>query len=366
MTHRIENDQRLARDRSSDIPIHPDTSSIGALVWPPTEASEGRKKGIYPEAIEDPLEVLRLFTEFKDLPFNDGSSSSDISRISARAFITREALQKAINLNPVLISDLTEGAIDLAGTGRIELDDLIIVYLGKNDSRRRSETTDMRRRIEQVRRIFNSDDYITYERDDLNFQIDDFLIDILSKDAINDESIINQYTKLYSAFSRTREEVVFMLNQPTNIHVPAFHKGKLVSAGIAELGEITIIRNGQNVTLKFAEITEAATDEDYRGRGLYTIVANHLNRRCAEIDLDFVMAESNTSSLGVIVSAKRQGRSISLDVLSSLSLPHRLLEQHVRIFEGSSDTRPPHVKNDLVPTFMTRKTLQERYGNPNI
>ncbi len=84
------------------------------------------------------------------------------------------------------------------------------------------------------------------------------------------------------------------------------------------------------------------------------------------MDLDFIMAESNTSALGVIVSAKRQGRRTSLDVLSSFSLPPRLLEQHVRIFEGSMDNRPLEEKNDLVPTFMTRNTLQSRYGKPKV
>ena len=363
MAGKTERDIRLARDKSTDTPIHPDTSSIGALEWPPIVASESRLKGIYPEVIADPLKVINLFTEVKQLPFQDGPDSSDVSRISARAFITREAFRAAIVSEPGLIAYLTEGAIDLEGTQRPELDDLVWVYLGRNDPRRRSNHHDFSLRIDDVAQIFSGDEVDVIERADPQYGKKGYSIDLLPANASEDTLVINQYAKLYQIFGRTREEVITMLKQPSNIHVAAFHGGDLISAGIAELGEIPLIRNGQRVPIKFAEITEAATDEVYRRQGFYTIVANHLNRQCAKLDLDFVMAESNTSSLGVIVSAKHQGRRTSLEVLKSFGLPLRLLEQHVRIFEGSADNRPTEEKNDLVPTFMTRKTLQDRYGN---
>ena len=258
---------------------------------------------------------------------------------------------------------MTEGAIDLEGTQRPELDDLVWVYLGRNDPRRRSNHHDFSLRIDDVAQIFSGDEVDVIERADPQYGKKGYSIDLLPANASEDTLVINQYAKLYQIFGRTREEVITMLKQPSNIHVAAFHGGDLISAGIAELGEIPLIRNGQRVPIKFAEITEAATDEVYRRQGFYTIVANHLNRQCAKLDLDFVMAESNTSSLGVIVSAKHQGRRTSLEVLKSFGLPLRLLEQHVRIFEGSADNRPTEEKNDLVPTFMTRKTLQDRYGN---
>jgi hypothetical protein len=361
----------MAHKERTDIPSTPDTSSVGFTGWPPQEASEQRKKAIYPDVIENAEDLSIILRELHAMPFD-----AKTTRYSIRAFISRNAFAQAIQTDPLLY-EYTEGAIDLAGIERPELEDTVIAYFGKNNGARRTAPDLYTERIARVRDVYQSERYAPREP---RFEIPGFTIDQLAPKDTIEPAIIDQYAHLYKAFGRSREDVEEMLVSPTNIHVAAFYdtvpslqdieaganpkaiSRELVSAGIGELSQVTIRRNGIPYSIRFAEVTEAATREDFRGSGLYTIVANNLNRILASHNLDFVMAESNASAPGVIMAARLQGRSTSLEVLDQFGLPERLLEQHVRIFEGSKDMRPETEKNDLVPTFMTRQTLQKRYG----
>ena len=134
---------------------------------------------------------------------------------------------------------------------------------------------------------------------------------------------------------------------------------------MAERAEITLIRSNERFTLVMYEITEAATREEYRGNGLYFAVALIINRLLTETNANLVFGESNLSAPGVLKAAYRQGRHSTLKNLSLLGLTEKPLRQPVRISGGINDTRPKHLKNDLLVTYLVRDELIKKHGRPN-
>src|SRR5690606_36815857 len=127
----------------------------------------------------------------------------------------------------------------------------------------------------------------------------------LSEDELEYENQVDQMTALYERFGWNRDEVVELLQNPDNIISVAKHEGRIVSAGIAEIASIPI----GNESLRIAEITEAATLEEFGGNGFYTGVSakllEELARRSKENSIyngpiDLVFGECNGLSLGVL------------------------------------------------------------------
>lgn len=328
----------------TDTPTTP-TSSVGEVVFPPVAASEKRKKGIFPSVISLPHDLLNVASEFNDLPLDD-----ETSRISVRYFVENNVL---VNLTPEersAIAPSLEGIVKLAGDETV-FNDCSIIYLGKNADDRRTQLDVFDAELQMTKKIFGSTP-IKQERNYSGFTFRE----ITSIDKV-DPGIIDQYAQLYKAFGWSRNEVIKILQNPTNILLGGFVGNQLVSAGMAERAQFTIERNGVPQPFVMYEITEAATKSDYRGRGLYTKVATELMKILSHTDIDLLYGESNLLSEPVIQAAHSLGRTSSVRTLHEFGFPPRFLEQHVRISGGKNDMRPPEEKNDLLPTYMTRNKL---------
>jgi len=341
----------LRSGNGGDIPLTP-TSSVGEVVYPPVPASEGRKKGIFPAVVTLPADLLNLTDEFNQLPL-DGETS----RISVRYFVKNAVLSNLSPKDRTTIAPFVEGIVKLTGDGRA-FQDCSILYLGKNADTRHTQPDVFQAELNTALNTFSSPpgkkeyDYSLYTFKEI------------TKEDKENPAIIDQYTELYKAFGWTREQVITILQNPTSILLGTFDGDKLVSSGMAERAEFTIERNGEKNKFVMYEITEAATENEYRGRGLYTKVATELMKILATTDIDLLYGESNMLSEAVIKTAHSLGRTSSLESLNEFGFPPRFLEQHVRISGGPNDNRLPDEKNDLLPTYMTRdKLLQYAHDN---
>ncbi|MFH0773249.1 MAG: hypothetical protein V1922_02970 [bacterium] len=336
--------RELRSTNENDVPATP-TSSVGEVVYPPVAASERRKKGIFPSAISLPGDLMQLTGEFGDLPLG-----GETSRVSVRYFVENEMLTHLLPAERAQIAPYLEGVVRLAGDGTM-FNDCSIIYLGKNSDDRRTRQDVVDAELQMAQRVFGSPVART-EHDYAGFTFRE----ITAEDKV-DPAVIDQYAELYKAFGWTRDEVIKILQHPTNILLGGFVGDQLVSAGMAERAQFCIERNGAPHPFVMYEITEAATRSEYRGKGLYTKVATELMRLLACTDIDLLYGESNLLSEPVIRAAHSLGRTSSLETLEEFGFPPRFLEQHVRISGGKNDTRPPEEKNDLLPTYMTRNKL---------
>jgi len=340
----------IHRGNGVDIPTTP-TSSVGEVVYPPVLASEGRKKGIFPRVIVTGEDMTRRAEELRNIPLGGTTS-----RISVRYFVENEVLRNLTRKQKEELSPLLEGIVELAGDGDA-FSDCSIVYLGNNSPERHTDPAVFAAEIQMAQNIFKSPPSSKeYDYSQFTFR------EITPEDRV-DNRIIDQYAQLYSAFGWNREQVVTILQNPASILLGTFVNDQLVSAGMAERAEFSIERNGVLHPFVMYEITEAATQVEYRGMGLYTKVARELMKLLALTDIDLLYGESNLLSEAVLRAAHALERTSSIETLEKYGFYPRALEQHVRISGGPHDMRPETEKNDLLPTSMTRdKLLQYAYA----
>lgn len=327
-----------------DTPLTP-TSSVGEVVYPPVSASEQRKKGVFPFVIATPGDLFHAVNEFQNFPLDAATT-----RISTRYFVEDNILANLNEESRNTISSSLEGMISLTGS-ESAFEDCSILYLGHNSSDRRTPQSLFDYEVQMAQKIFSSPP-VQQAHDYSGFAFRE----ITPEDKINPD-IIDQYASLYKAFGWSPAEVVTILNNPTSILLGAFDGNRLVSAGMAERAEFTIKKNGLASPFVMYEVTEAATQSDYRGRGLYTKVAFELMKILAQTDMNMLYGESNLGSEAVIRAAHSLGRTSSIEMLKQYDFLPRVLEQHVRISGGINDVRPQNIKNDLLPTYMTRQKL---------
>lgn len=355
----------------SDIQAEAPVSSVGAVVWPPVEASEQRKKGILGRVLETPVSLMDVLGDFESLEFGRTKDDEPITRISGRIFTSRDALEGLVPAERVAFGARVEGMIPLLGAGVPELDDVYMIYLGRNSEERRSNPDTMTAEIAMARNTFQQAKQATsvaYPHYDFH---------VLDEAERNDPLLQGEYARLYAAFGWNEEDVVGMLTSPTNTLMAAFHnspgeqRGELASAVIAESAELPVERGGLIYPLHLAEITEAITTPEHRGNGLYTELAIRLMQFLTQTDVNLVYGESNALRVmnpkgeirqPVLSSVAKLGRRSSIEIMEEQGFEPRLLEQHVRISMGENDTRPQSVKNDLLVTFSSRKDLTAAYG----
>lgn len=355
----IQQDSRVKESASNiyqDVPQHQPglTSSIGGL-WPPQPASFQRIKGFYtPNIIRDEAELMYLVNQ--------------LQKYAERAFhdnpllVTRVSLRGAINLETLItcrekIIPFLEAIISFQGTHE-PFEETGIVYFSMNHPSRRS----LDRELETYKGYLSSIFHVRVrpisglmER----LREGGYQISLFSDHA--DDETINQVFDLYRRFGWSRKEVVEILSQKNNLVGIASFEGKIISAGIAEFACIPIGKE----QLRLAEITEAATAEEHMGKGVYTTVSSFLlseiarKSRQKEIlggEIDCVFGECNGNALGVLKTAKIQGRTFSLDIGERYSFPESgILRQHVPI-SGAPRTTP---YNDLFPAYLTRERLYQ-------
>jgi len=356
----------------SDIQAEAPVSSVGAVVWPPVEASEQRRKGILNRVLEEPQDFAETVSGFSRQEFGSTRTGEPVTRISGRVFAANAALESLDSGQSRRMRPYVESVIPLAGTGVPELEDVSMIYLGRNSEERRTDPAVLRAEIDMARETFSrTPAAISRAYEGYDFRI-------LTDADRNDANLQSEYAGLYSAFGWEESDVVKMLTNPGNTlmavfgNAPGQPRGTLASAVIAEHAVLPVERGGVSYPLHLAEVTEAITVPEHRGNGLYTELAIRLMRHLAGSDINLVYGESNalrvTDRSGqvrqpVLSSVAKLGRTSAIASTEAAGFPARLLEQHVRISMGPQDNRPPHAKNDLLVTYMPRTALISRYGS---
>jgi len=327
----------------SDIPTS-FVSSIGEVVWPPKETNNERLKGIFPNPINDNDSLNYLLSELDNLPFLNHS------RITARVLISTEVLMNFDRQNP--LCHLFETIIPLDGE---VFGDYCLVYLGKNTPQRTTPSKITLQQYEKAVAIFNED-----QQKERNHDFSDFEILVIDEEMRQDPQIQQMYYQLYSNFGWKEKEVAALISNSNNLLVAArdLNNGKIVSSGLVEFADMNF--KGLTIPLRLAEITEAATLKEYRGRGLYQKVSDEILRILADQTNppDLVFGESNLDAEAVLKVAARQGRIPAFKTALDFNLAHAwMLPQHVKIFQ---ENRPPNYPyNNLMVTYLTQERLKK-------
>jgi len=319
-------------------------SSIGEIVWPPKETNNERLKGIFPTPINDINSLNDFLIDFDDLSF------ANASRITTRALISKSVLEQFDRKNPLCC--FFETIIPLEGE---IFGNFCLVYIGKNTPQRLSPYEITQNQYQKALSIFNEE-----TQQSKNHSLDEFEILVIDQNLRQDPLVQQMYYKLYSNFGWSEKEVIALLSNPNNTIVAARDKNdkRIVSSGLVECANIHF--SSLSNSLKIAEITEAATLEEFRGRGLYQKVSDEILKLLAnqESPPDLVFGESNLDSVGVLKVAARQGRTPALKTAQDFNLPHAwMLPQHVVIFQRNRPSNYPY--NNLMVTFLTKDKLLE-------
>lgn len=329
------------------------TSSIGPK-WPPEESSFNRIKGVdNRRVIRDRASFKISVDEIRGLM--DEIKEGGIDRVSVRLLVEDPIWLSSLET----IGGLGELVIPLSGSSP-ELEGASILYLGFNAGSRQPDQNELRRCI------FNVDDalgrpiatYAELIQRPFNQGYTLSLLDLT--DRMISEKIQDQMANLYVRFGWTREEVLDILSQKNNIIAVASDGGKIVSAGIAET---SMMQFSDGIELRMAEITEAATDEEYKGRGLYSAVAAQLmheiyvkseEKSIFGGKIDLVFGECNGNEPGILKAVKSLGRTFAIEVSRELGIPFKgYLPQHVPIAGAPKTTK----YNDLFPAYMVRSSI---------
>ncbi len=320
------------------------TSSIGHIGWPPEVATFERLRGIDNTLVRDDLLLQERVAYLRGLDL-----SGDISRVSVRLFVDNEILAGAD------IEDLIETVIPLSGANIPALENTSIVYLGRNSLNRNTAKEIRAQQTDRVREIFS----VRTDREDTPVNLE---LRNLPPGERMQEDIVDRYFQLYGVFGWTREEIVKLLSSPENIFVSGINEGGIVSSVIAEISNINLFdpQTGDSFSLQLAEITEAATLPEYRGRGYYTAVSNELLRVLARQSRvpNIVYGETNLDALGALKAANRQGRKIDPQGFNG-----RCLNQNVKVDNGMNGQRPVGYNyNNFLVTYISQEQLLNEWA----
>jgi len=329
--------------------ITKDTSSIGPQ-WPPAESSFNRIKGIYTkEVIRDSGTFIDIIEEVNELVAQHvTSNNSAIDRLSIRVIaennVWRENLSTLTNIGEVIMP--LDGASEV-------FSNTSILYLGANSSERQPDRNDFQKAVNNIEYAIRKEPVSFVEAINRvhNQGFDLSILTLLNRTTDND--IVNQMANLYKRFGWERSDVVDILSKPHNIIAVAKKDNRIVSAGIAEISSIQL---QDNSCIRMAEITEAATDERYQKKGLYSSIVAKLMMELAtnQSQTDLVFGECNGNELGVLNTAKSLGRTFSYEMVTREQLPFKgFLPQHVPIAGQPRNT--PY--NDLFPAHITKDRL---------
>jgi hypothetical protein len=321
-----------------------DTSSIGPQ-WPPNKSSFNRIKGIYTNGVvRDSKTFVSVVNNIKDL----ATQQTKIDRLSIRVIADNNVWRE----NSPMLEGIGEVIMPLDGTSDV-FSNSSILYLGINSPERQSDNNDLRKAINNVECAIRKKPVSFIEAINRVCNQGFYLSILTLSDRSTNNEIINQMTELYKRFGWERSDVVEILGKPNNIIAIAKNNNEIVSAGIAEISTIQLQDNSR---LRMAEITEAATDERYQKKGLYSSVVAKLMMELAmnESQIDLVFGECNGNELGVLNTARSLGRTFSYEIATREQLPFKgFLPQHVPIAGQPRNT--PY--NDLFPSYITKDRL---------
>ncbi|MFO0970830.1 MAG: GNAT family N-acetyltransferase [Candidatus Saccharimonadales bacterium] len=259
--------------------------------FPPSVASDARRKAFYPLVVEQPesIEILGegIVEEALGLPDTEKVSMRIITPFSALAGYLEEHHNTG---------QLVEAAYPLCPEGVNPQDHLWIAYLGSaTDSRRALAMAPETGVIDGIWRAQQN----TISRD--LFETEE--LEVLDEPTDQDRQ---QLHELYEpTFGMDLETVDEMLEDP-RMQLIVLRAGGIIASVAAYYR--TQVQVGSIGDLRFAEVTEAATHPDHRGKGYYGMCAAAVVVMAEKDGADVIFGECNGSDVGVHAAAKRSGR----------------------------------------------------------
>ncbi len=339
-----------------DWPIHQPSSEYSSIgpSWPPEKSSHKRIKGFFPYLIDD-YNTLQPFIEEFNRNNKNQKFGIEVTRISLRCLIKKDFLLDF----PDELKPLIEVIIPLKETK--DFDDYCLVYFGANHQLRGSKHSieeDLNRFRQTLQREAKKPEEILKNVQDKGYDIR-----VLSNLEIDDPTI-NQIHQLIERFGYDLETTKEMLRDPNFTVGIALKDRKVVSVSLAEKS-IQIIDNKPFVLV---ELTEASTDKEHLGNGLYTAVSTamliHLADKSRNGDLiHLVFGECNGAAQGVLNTARSQGRRFAYENVEIFGFSLGYLPKHVPILDPYESNISAEMGNynNLFPAYLTRKVLEDNF-----
>lgn len=278
------------------------TSSIGSLGEKPEKASFHRLKTFNPK-IQD-LEEFKSWYEFiEKFPLEP------YQRITVRSVVPKKALAEYLDRGDPNNSELIEGIIDLDGCGIPDLENYVIVYLGKNGSSRETDNgPELIEQLKEAQKIFaeiKPEPKEPPENTKHVLMIQGWIQE--REDQI--ETIQEQYIELLETFGWNRNDAQELIKNSTIDLILSTNPDAeqlVLGAGLAEWAEVEI----KGKKLQMVELTEAVVHPKARGLGIYHAITTIQLRRVFAAGANIVYGESNLApaSRGVICVAAKNGR----------------------------------------------------------
>ena len=299
------------------------TSSVGAA-WPPQRASNNRIRGFFDHVVcdrSDAIDFVAIFERERVIAEQD----ADADRLSIRVITTGTAMKVLDGLIEV------EGAMPLRGE-----DGLHVTYAAWNHCDRSTAQATLihhRHFLENIASMQRAIDFVPVDGIFSPVQ----LIDSRTTDTER-LALSEKFSELYGAFGYSERDVQDLLLNSANTIAYIELGGAVVSTAMAEHATV----QAQDKSVRLAEITEAFTLPDYRGRGLYQAVSQYLVSQLSLGDLDAVYGESNLASPGVVVAAHKNGRQFSCLERERLGIQNPnfgILQQNFHVADGVETRR---------------------------
>jgi hypothetical protein len=299
------------------------TSSVGAA-WPPAIASYERMRGFYDQLVDSSAEVDTFVDHFHEYAA-EAESIAEVSRLSIRLLTDSAG-----------IADIDRREITIEGALPVD-NEYFIVYTAVNAHNRLASAN----RLAQHREFLDAT-IQNPRRSDLP-ELSDRAFEPLVIDSSTPqgekELLIPRFLALYGMFGYNQQDVSDLLVNDANTIVYAEDDDGVVSTGMAEQATITVKGYGD---VRIAEITEAVTRPESRGRGLYTAVSAYLVDILRQQDEapHVIYGETNLTMPGAIKAAHSNGRNFSYhdrETLGILNPNFGILQQNFKVEDGKED-----------------------------
>ena len=280
--------------------------------WPPVPVSNNRRRGFYTNGVLDSRRSAQAFAEeFEALGRELEELPED--RLSVQLVASQGGLAQ-LKLPP----ERLETFIPIAGT------ELGIVFIGLNLATRQMSREALTQNISQIKTAASGSpqDVSTFT---FRNPRTEFSLTKRGRSSIDGGSwLAHRRGQLYREFfGYSGDDVAEVFRHDGNIFADlGIHKQidsetadlDLASTALAEPLRVTV--DGIE-PLQIYEITDAATNPRYRGRGLYSAISGFLIRHLVElrnsgeVQVDAIFGESNLAQPGVVMAAHKNGRRFS-------------------------------------------------------
>ena len=270
-------------------------SSVGMLNEYFIDENNDRVKGFFSEPI---LSKEILEDKLKDF---DSKFSHNVSRVTARFLINKDLLETSrINMNNHI-----EAIIPLEG----KFDNLSLVYIGRNNPDRYEDKETILEESIMAREISSKHKPMNYHSAIDRVKKQGYNVSIENSLSIADEErLVLVYNAAFDnkyLFDMNLENVQKLTRNKNNIKAIARNPNNvIVSIGIAEYTETNV----NDISFRFAELSDAATHPDYGSKGIYTGTCAMLMLELARKNIDLVYGEARACHNWVNIACKTSGR----------------------------------------------------------